>query len=374
MKLLKGLLVVSLSVFYSCQSRIDLIISDKNVIETGIEEISFDIQLMAIKSSQPIKDISLGYTSGKYDFLLASNGSTVYCVEGDSVVSILDKKGRGRDEYLYITTLAYSPEDSLLYVVDADKKMLIYKLPENKLVKSFEDLPAIHSLKVIDNNRLLAKCFASENDLDERYGFLYIDTKTGMISDMVFTFSNTASKYLDDTNITQCEGSVYFVLGSNDVNQFYSYTRGKFSPQLNFMYSRKLRIPERVRVKDPDNLNEQNLYAEYVSSHKYCIGAFFPISYVDGKKITFWSIPDVNNGDYILNRIMGDEITSYHITIPGYSGLIRPTWVSNGYYVYLYQGASRDENYTGESPLANKIDKLFQNNDGNPVVVKFKVK
>ena len=102
--------------------------------------------------------------------------------------------------------------------------------------------------------------------------------------------------------------------------------------------------------------------------------SLFPISYVDGKKITFWSIPDVNNGDYILNRIMGDEITSYHITIPGYSGLIRPTWVSNGYYVYLYQGASRDENYTGESPLANKIDKLFQNNDGNPVVVKFKVK
>lgn len=42
MKLLKGLLVVSLSVFYSCQSRMDLIISDKNVIETGIEEISSD--------------------------------------------------------------------------------------------------------------------------------------------------------------------------------------------------------------------------------------------------------------------------------------------------------------------------------------------
>ena len=374
MKLLKGLLLVSFSVFYSCQSRTDLIISDKNVIETGLEEISSDIQFMAIKSSQPIKNLSIGYTSGKYDFLLASNGSTVYCVEGDSVVSILDRKGRGHEEYLFITTLAYSPEDSLLYIVDADKKMLVYKIPENKFVKSFEDLPAIHSLKVIDKNRLLAKCFVSENDLEERYGFLYIDTNTGSISDMKFTFSNTASKYLDDTNISQCEGSIYFVLGSNDVNQLYCYTRGEFSHRLNFMYSRKLRIPERVRVKDPDNLNEQILFAEYVSSHRYCIGAFFPISSGDGKKITFWSIPDVKNGEFILNRIMGDEITNYHVTIPGYPGLVRPTWVSNDYYAYLYQGASRDENYTGESPLANKIDKLFQNNDGNPVIVKFKVK
>lgn len=351
-----------------------ILLPDDNIAQVELGEISSDIQLISIKSSQPMKDILICQSYGNYEFLLSSDYRTIYCVEGDTVISVLNKAGRGRGEYLSINTFAYSTEDSLMYVVENDGKMSIYKGFDYEFVGVINNLPRMTSIRVIENNKLLAVCTVPDDDIEVRFGFFIIDTKTGQISEPLLRMSYLGMFSHNDNDYYRHNDSIYFSVGDNEINRVYLYYKGELTPKLEFMYSKKMRLPNEVLVGDLNDINEFLRFNEYIKNHSYCVGANYPIVKNDGDYFTFWSFPEA--GDNILNIISNNRIKRYHINIPGIIGFVAPDYVSRDYYVALYQNMSKDENADrdGNSDLAERMFEEYDNNEGNPLLLKFKIK
>lgn len=348
---------------------------DDNVAQMELEEICSDIQIVPVKSSQPMKGISNCLSFGGFDFFLSTDGRTIYCMKGDSVISILDKGGRGRGEYAEIRTFAYSPEDSLLYVA-GPHGLIIYKGLSHEVVSVIGNLPAISSIRIIEENKLLAACYIPDNAMEERNGFFIIDTKTGAITDPILTMNDLSKMFHTDSDFYQSDDSIYIAVGDRAINSIYLYSKGKLIRTLKFKYSKKLQIPKRVLVDDPDNINEHLIFNEYVRNNNFCIGAALPVIKNQGEYYMFWNSPEAD--DYILNIIKKDRVKRLHIKIPGIVGFVEPYWVSNDCYVTLFQNMFREtkaeSNGEGLSNLAETIFREYDNNNDNPVIMKYRIK
>lgn len=363
----------------SCKNDNSYIQLSNNITQVELDDISSDIQLISVKSSQPMKGISRCYCFGDYDFLLSDDYRTIYCLEGDSITSVFDKYGRGRGEYQGINTLAYSVEDSLVYVFDSSLRLLIYKGFDYKLTGIIENLPEFQSMRVVDKDHLLAVCLIRDDNLDAGYGFRLIDTKIGESSEWLLTMGYLGMVFHNVSDYYQCGDSTYFSVGDNVVNRIYLYFDGELTTQLEFTYSKDLRFPERVLIDDTDNLTDNiNAYLtfnDYVKSgNRYCVGANYPIISSDGSRFMFWSFPE--GGDNIMTIISNNQIDRYHIAIPGIAGFVAPNCTSKNYYVVLCEEIKRDEqtDIGSNTLLANRIFEQIENNEGNPVILKFKVK
>ena len=93
-----------------------------------VEELELNLQtsevdIIPIKCSVPMDGIYRMVENGEYTFLLGNQGDVIYCMQGDTVVSILNAKGRGYGEYIQINDFVYDERSSLLYV-NADKKTI----------------------------------------------------------------------------------------------------------------------------------------------------------------------------------------------------------------------------------------------------------
>ena len=95
-------------------------------------------------------------------------------------------------------------------------------------------------------------------------------------------FSNKHTSYY------QYNDSIYFSVGDNYLNRIYLYSNGEFTTQLEFTYSKKLRLPKRAIVDDPDDLSELLIFNNYVlGANRYCFGADYPILSSDGHRCLF---------------------------------------------------------------------------------------
>ena len=360
----------------SCSNKYDVInLSDDNIIQMDVEEICTDIQIIPIKSSSPMKGIETCLHFGEYDFLLSSDKRTLYWVKDDSVISQLDKGGRGRGEYLEINAFAYSPVDSLLYVANPNG-LNIYKGLNYELKYVLGNVPSINTLRVLENNILLAGCYVADNDMNERNGLFIIDVKNGVVSDPLISMNSLSKLFHNETVYYQTGDSLYISVGDRAINSIYLYCKGELTQKLQYMYSKKLQIPKRVMVKNPDNISDQIIFNDYLRSNDFCVGGFLPIVRNQGDCYMFWNAP--KSDDFILNIIEQDQIKRIRIGIPGLEGLLAPNWVSNDSYVSIYQNwfhGTKEENYSnGFSELSEKLLSLSINNDDNPVLIKYRIK
>lgn len=261
-----------------------------------------------------------------------------------------------------------------MYVVEYGGKIDIYKGFDYEFVDVINNLPRIVSIRVIEDNKLLAVCTVSDNDIEDRFGFFIIDTKTGQISEPLLRMSHLGIFSHRDNNYYQHNDSIYFSAGDNEINRIYLYCKGELTPKLEFKYSRKMRLPKSVLVDDSDDINELLLFNKYIKNHSYCVGANYPIVKNDGDYFMFWSFPEA--GDNILNIISNNRIKRYHINIPGIIGFVAPDYVSRDYYVALYQNMSKDEkaDSNSNSDLAERMFEGYEKNGGNPLLLKFKIK
>lgn len=361
------LIVIACYLFSGCKT-------DNDIKEITLEEISSDIQLFPVKYHEPMKDILLYLDYEECGFLLSNDFQTIYRMEGDTITSVLEKTGRGRGEYQGIHTFTYSSVDSLLYVVDNNSKIYIYKGRDYKFIKHINDLPRILAINSIGKNKLLIAAAILENNVDERYGLYILNTETEELSERMLAMNYTGTVFHNFTNYNPCDSSIYFSIADHDINRIYRYADNMLNTELEFSYPKEMRIPERVIVNNPDNLNELLTFNNYIKEYEFCIGAGYPISLDKGKRLAFWSFPKAN--DNILNIVSSGKIEKYHVIIPGMKGYIKPECAANNHYFLLYQHISKDERLSNidKSDLSEKIVQLYENNNGNPVILKFDLK
>lgn len=363
-------LVTCFSIFSCKRNDSSVLIRDSVIQNIALSDTS-DAVVITIKSAEPLKSIvSIDYIDD-YLFMLSSDKKTLYCVQNDTVISKLEKVGRGPGEYKAIELFSYSEIDSMLYIYTSDVRILKFKGPDFSFVDGFSKIPTIQSIRVVDKSNL----FVSYSTLDcDDAGLALMSSETGKINKKLNSFDEYVNMYFSNQkNFCKCEGKIIFpIVGYNSfsINRF---ENGSVDNIKVFRYDKKWKTPKKIRVEDYSDINQFLIYNDYILKENRCMGGYYPLIY--GDKICFWSYY-INKGvvyDYILNEYDGQEVRRYRINIPGLLNSLRPSCVLKGRYARLFQTTKEDliDNNVQLSPLGQKIIDITEKQNGNPIIILF---
>lgn len=368
--------------FNSCGDNYPEHVIDGNSINDVVLSVnSPDLEIIQIRSSKPMKGISDYYSFGDHLFLVSADGGTVYHVQGDSVVSILDKKGRGREEYLRVQCLAYSEKDSILYVKDADsEKILKYQGVNNKVigVTMVEESIYITGFNLVDDNTLLAMGSLETSDYSsaKNGGLFSISAVTGELLEEVMPLDYLSYSFLFTQDFVQCKDGLVFQKPGAEVNQIFLYKDGKLTDLYDFSYNKKWRIPKKIFKKGFDDERAKMEFAQYRGENDYCVGAYMPMKVND--TLYFWSAPIMIDADFVrpvLNVCYDGKINYYsNYSIPGTSLEVIPCFVWKEKYASLIEGVADDyiDDSAELSALGRQVLDILNKNNGNPIIMLFK--
>ena len=367
--------------FGSCSDNYPEHVIDGNSInDVALSVNSPGLEIIQIKSSKPMKGISDYYVIGDHLFLVSSDCGTVYHVLGDSVISVLEKKGRGREEYLRVQCLAYSERDSILMIKDADSEKIIkYQGVNNKVADIIfvDEGINITGFNLVDDNKLFAMGSIESADYKNKTtgGLFCISADDGTLLEEVMPLDYLSCGFLFTQDFVQCKDGLVFQKPGAEVNQIFLYKNGELTDLYDFSYNKKWRIPKKKFKNGFDDERAKMEFAQYCGENDYCVGAFMPMKVND--TLYFWSAPRLIEADVVpvLNVCYDGNVEFYsNYSIPGTSIEVIPCFVWRDKYGCFIQGVSEDYKDDSEdlSALGRKVLDVLDKNNGNPIIMLFK--
>lgn len=372
-------LVASISGFAKKRDTATLL-TDKSIENVNFEDIARDIQVFSVKSPEPMKGIEMFYGMGDFIFGVSEDHRTVYWIKGDKVVAKLDKYGRGHGEYLYVESIAYAPEDSILFVLTSDSRLMRYQGLNCTYIGETQEFPSMTPFIAVDGRTLLANSSILGDD-NNHQGLCLIDAETGKMTKEIFQMDNAQNLFFSEVLYRSGDSVVFIVPGpGKDDNKVYLYNDGRLSNLLTFNYDNKWRVPESVLIREvPANWTEDFSIVQKVQ--EMCTYRMNGSSYTGGEwmcchdgRLMFWSIYSYEN--MVLNVVKGNKVKRYSVTMPGVDGCLFPLGTFGDYYitgfnVELGRSISDESKLT---PLGKRIQQEIDKSDGDPVLVLYHIK
>lgn len=253
-----------------------------------LNEHNSDIKIVPIKCDFPMDDIYRCLAFDDYTFLLSMSWKTIYCIQGDTVISVLDASGRGHGEYSYINDFTYSKEEQILYV-QGDGKYYLYSVPSMSFIRSFESDITPGGMVVLNPNEFLMKCSFYDGKEDVYRGICIVSSQTGEVLRKCSDFDYINTQWFMQRDLSLCEEGILYPINSvyNNTLVCYNEDNGRTENVFSFTYNSKWRIPKRLAKlaqKDPLFFSR-----EYNERNLFCEGCHYP-AYINSR-LTFWSFP-----------------------------------------------------------------------------------
>lgn len=361
-----------------------LLLSDDIIQDVSFEDIASDVQVFSLKSPFLLEGIEMFYGYDDLIFGLSESHDIIYWIKGDSVISALNKKGRGRGEYTYINDFTYYPKDSILFVHTLDDRLLKYQGLKGTYMGECTEYEGNTGMHALNSKVLLANGSRNGEDGKIQQGLFLIDAETGKLGKLICPMDYSQCYFLNDEGgMCQSGDSIWFVVPGpgEDDNVVYLFQNDSAQKMLSFKYDEKWRIPESILIREmPEGgladinfiINKLQPMIDYRNQESYCNGGFHMI-YSAGRMM-FWSFMDFPQT--VLNIISKNDVSRYMVTMPGFDGYTFPTFMSQDYYVTTYNtpfgmDINEEEKLT---PLGRQIEKTIDTSDGNPVFLMYHIK
>ena len=346
---------------------------DVDNVETVELTLNSDIQIIPIRCDTPMDAVLSGISYDDYVFLMGMMRTSIYCVQEDTVVSVLNASGRGHGEYTSINDFAYSPDEKLLYV-SADGKLLKYSVPEMEFLESV-DISVSSSTMIVMNPEeiLMSGSFYEEDKKDFYRGICLVSSRTGEVLKRCFDFDYINKKFLMPWDITVVPGGIVFPLNSLTRNSilFYDTASGSTENLFTFSFNSKWKVPRtlvKMSRKDP------MLYAmEDYKETRHLEGGHFPN--ITDSGLEFWCFPrEDNKARQVAVIAKNGDVTCRSFIIPGTGVNPSPFFIRNGYYVDIVSTTDLvDSDADVLSPLGWKLKGMVDSQRfDNPVFLYFK--
>lgn len=344
-----------------------------NVEIVELAESNSDIQIIPIKCDIPMDAILCGISYDDYVFLMGLMRTSIYCVQEDTVVSILNASGRGHGEYTSINDFAYSPDEKLLYV-NADGKLLKYSVPEMEFQESVDLAVTPSTMIVMNPEEILMNCsFYEENQKDLYRGICLVSSRTGEVLNRCFDFDYINKKFLMPWDITVVPGGIVFPLNSLTRNSilFYDTESGSTENLFTFSFNSNWKVPRRlVKMSKEDPM----LYAmEDYKETRHLEGGHFPN--ITDSGLEFWCFPrEDNKARQVAVTVRDGDVTCRSFIISGTGVNPSPMFIRNGYYVDIVSPTDFvDSDADALSPLGLELKRTVDSQRfENPVFLYFK--
>lgn len=384
----KSILVLAfLSLLTGCSKNksTSLLLPDDIIEEVNFEDIACDIQVFSLKSPYLMKGIEMLYGIDDLVFGISEDHRTIYWIKGDSVISVLEKYGRGHGEYTYINDFTYYPQDSILYVHTIDDRLMRFQGLNGKYLGECSEFQGNTGMHAIDSRTLLANGSYDGEDGLTHQGLFLIDAETGKLGKMICPMDYAQGLFNnDETRNYQSGDSIWFIVPGpgDDDNIVYMFLNDSARAMLSFRYDEKWRIPESVLLRELPvsyrndiNFIMQKLQPmmDYRLKESYCNGGYDLIYSKD--RMMFWSFAEKPQA--ILNVIKDKkDVSRYLVTLPGFEDYVYPTFMFEDYYVTTFNtpfgiDIADEEQLT---PLGKQIKKEIDSSDGNPAFLMYHIK
>lgn len=338
-----------------------LYINDDKYTTVSLEDFATEVKVSRIKSDILLDNIDDHCCFGDNVFLL-SQYRKVYYMKDDSIVSEINRQGRGPGEYYSIFDLTYSPKDSILYAFDMQMSAIHgYKVPSFEFVKRYEiDYQDLQCMRYYDNQLIYIswnKILSLSLDNDST-------TKLLDINPINIIMAGNSSFYLSPND------ELYLAIQDSNTN-ICKYDGKRFNKVFSFNYG-KNGIPDDFKTKE--HFDEGKFYS-FISKNDYSVGCFYPR--INESGISFWHFKKkgVMQG-HMYTIYDGNRYKNYKVEIPGININIIPNYVIGDWYVSLIQGTKETLLEANEplSPLGKKIIKAIDaQKDGNPILLYYKL-
>lgn len=381
----------------------ETILLPENIIEENHLTQEDQVTLIPVKSEVLLKDIGETVCYGDYMFMFSSDRATLYELYKDSVIGVLDRQGRGPGEYINLSSITYSEEDSLLYVcsVGSESFLQIYRGRNFVHVGKVEfpindDTQRISSFCLVDSKHIMVSQpdihvfqLVEDNnkfDIDTvDYGGMYIfDLQTKEYVDTLLRYDiyDAIGQLANASNCGYCrhDGGVAFSIQHFNHVTIYNYADGKVTQGPSFRYDDMFACPDKYIITDLSE-NDGEQYSNFMiwsypyplNDQRKSFGA--KTLRVDGDKISFWNIVIGSSQEgwteYNYNVYDGKDVARYNYKIDNMSWRVLPQFVYKGRYGELWQGTPNMQNSEEEyTPLQKKIIEAYelQMEDDNPVI------
>jgi len=371
-KSLQMLLFAALSpLLYGCGQPAKTVDVD-NVETVELTESNSDAEIIPIRCGVPMDEILRGICYDDYIFLMGMSRNTIYCVQEDTVISILEASGRGHGEYSSINDYTYSKDEHILFVC-ADGKLLKYSVPEMAFLESF-DLPITPSgMSVLNSKEILMNCsFMEENGKDAYRGICVVSSQTGEVIKRCYDFDYINKKMMMQCDLTTVPGGFVFPLNSLTGNSILHYDLESESVEelFAFCFNSNWRVPRRlVKLSKGDVM----LYTmEDNKETKHLEGGHYPNLIDSG--LSFWCFPRENGKARPVAVIVKDgNVSCRSYVVSGTDFHPSPYFIHKGYCVDIVSPADL-ETADALSPLGSELKRIVGGQAfDNPVFFYFKV-
>ena len=384
-RIVLALAVLSLLSCSGNKQKTSLLLSDDLIEDVNFEDVACDVQVFSLKSPYLMKGIEMFYGIDDLIFGISEDHRTIYWIKGDSVISVLEKYGRGHGEYTYINDFTYYPHDSILYVHTIDDRLMRFLGLNGKYLGECPEFSGNTGMHAINRTTLLANGSYDGEDGLIHQGLFLIDAETGELGKMVCPMDYAQELfYNDETRNYQSGDSIWFIVPGpgDDDNVVYMFVEDTAKAVLSFRYDEKWSIPESVLLRElsVDYKNDINYViqklqpmVDYRMKESFCNGGYHLI--YSGNKMMFWSFAEMPQA--ILNVIRNKkDVSRYLITLPGFEDYVFPTFMFEDYYITTFN-TMFGKDIADESkltPLGRQIKKEIDGSDGNPVFLRYHIR
>lgn len=358
--------------FSNCEDIVNVIDVD-NVDCIELNEQNSDVMIVPIKCAFPMDEIyrSIGYDD--YTFLMGMSWKTIYCVQKDTVISVLEASGRGHGEYTHINDFAYSEEEHILYV-QADGKLLKYSVPSMSFISSIDFEITSKGMIVLNSNEILMNCSYLESENNVYRGICVVSSLTGKVIHKCFDFEYINSQSFMARDLTMTDNGLIFPLNDllNKKIICYDVANNNYKELFSYTFNSRWKTPKRLvklAKKDP-LLYSQEDYKQLL----HCNGGHYPFTV--NTALAFWCFPrekeDIRS---VVSIVKNDEIIRRSFKISGTDMDPSPYHIYNRYCVDII--TPLDMEITNEGELTSFGTKLYKATSsqpyGNPVLLYFTV-
>lgn len=370
------LLFLSVMLLCGCNNKNGSTVDLDVVEELELNSQTSQVKITPIKSSVPMDGIHRIVEYGEYLFLLGNHCNAIYCVQGDTVVSILNAKGRGKGEYSTINDFTYDERSNLLYV-SADRRILKYKVPSMSFVESFDINFTSDGMIVLNDNELLVNCcFWEDNSYKDVYrGLCVVSTVNGEIVKRCYELGGYGDFCFLTRDLTSINDEIIVAVNDLHSNKVIKYDENtsSFKTIESFVVTPKWRVPRKIaKSLEKRHITLKN---DYYDQKVYCKGFHYPSIF--DTKIICWCFPE----EYETSREVAiikdkDHLFCRSYKISGTNIDVYPYYVKGNNFVEIIEGEAESiiEDWDELSPLGREIYEAMKAQPfNNPVLLSFTV-
>ena len=365
-----------------------ILVDDTKYRTVTFDEMASELEVIKIRTDPSVLIGELEDMQVHDDYIFISDyDNRVYCIENDSVIGVLDKRGRGHGEYTRLGRWRYLPEENTLYVWD-NRSLLYYSVPDFRFIRK-ED--SKHIPEVFYGDEFLY----SDTDIEDSLATIHfwlgrISRTTGQETRLMPLSYMNNTFFHGNQQITVSDDGIYISLCGRD-NKLMLYDGFELREVASVRYDDKFAVLEEIDQYEQPNfeallkdgtlenylnkITEFNMYFRGESStHAY--GCFCPT--LGNESWSFWHYhKDKQSYSVFYTIVNGTEASNYLITVPGLAELdgepstFAPYTMHNGYVYSIYQG-NRDmltDPDTEPSPLARRILDLAPDGDDDEALI-----